>query len=172
MLICLAGCVLLFFPWAEAHIVMFDRAAPQTPPPKGPSSYVTLYGFQLWGGLATAATYLTALILLVITGPLQPIPAWRSAALLACGVAALGATVGVIAYPPEALRSSPEAGRLVVALGWGYVHLAALGVASGLVLLAALELRQYVARLRDGAKASSQTPAEPGRASPERSSRA
>jgi hypothetical protein len=125
-------------------------------------AYVTMYGFQLWGGLASAAAFLTALLVLVITGPLQPTPAWRSAALLACGVAALGAAVGLIAWPPEALRSSWDAGRLVIVLSWGYAHLAALGLAGGLVLLVAVELRQWVGRrLRNGAQASIQRSAEP-----------
>jgi hypothetical protein len=186
---CLAGCALLFFPWAEAQVVTFDPAAPQTPPPKGTLSYVTMYGFQLWGGLASAAAFLTALVLLepiritlpaailagffeppggypdrllVNTSPLQPTPAWRGAALLACGGAALAAAVGLIAWPPEALRSSGEAGRMVVVLSWGYAHLAALGLAGGLVLLGALELRQWVGRrLRAEAEAIAPSPAEP-----------
>jgi hypothetical protein len=162
MFFCLAGCALLFFPWAEAQVVTFDPAAPQTPPPKGTLSYVTMYGFQLWGGLASAAAFLTALMLLVITGPLQPTPAWRATALLVSGVAALATAVGLIAWPPEALRSSGEAGQMVVVMSWGYAHLAALGLAGGLVLLGALELRQWVGRrLRAGAEASAPSRVEP-----------
>jgi hypothetical protein len=111
-----------------------------------------MYGFQLRGGVAYAATLLGALVLLVITGPLRPTPAWRSTVLLGCAVAALGAAVGVLAWPPESLRSSAEAGRIVAALSWGYAHLAALGVAGALILLGAVELRHCVGRLRDRAE--------------------
>jgi hypothetical protein len=100
------------------------------------------------------------MLLLVITGPLQPTPAWRSAVLLGCGVAALAVAIAVLAFPPEALRSSAETGRMIVEYGWGYGHLLALGLAGGLVLLAAIELRRWVGRrVRDRDKPSAHGPA-------------
>jgi hypothetical protein len=160
MLLCLAGCVTLFLPWAEAIVVTFDPEAPQTPLPKGSLSRERLYGFQLWNGVASAAAFLMALLLLVITGPLQPTPVWRSAALLACSVAALGVAIAIMVFPPEALRNNPEAGRMIVGVSWGYGHRLALGLSGGLALLAAVELRWWVGRrMRDRVEPSAQGPA-------------
>jgi hypothetical protein len=146
MLLCVVGCALVFFPWAEVQIVTFDPAAPQVPPPKGSLVHEQLRGYQLWGGVASAAAFLGGLLLLVITGPLQPTPAWRSTALLACGLAASGAAVALMAFPPEPLKRSAEAGRMVMAYAWGYPHLLSMVCSGMLVLLAAVELRGWVGR--------------------------
>jgi hypothetical protein len=116
MVLCMTGCALLFFRWAEEEAVTFDPAAPKDPPPKGGLAHERLREFQLWGGVASAAACLAGFVLLVITGPIQPIPAWRSAALLACGVTALGAAVALMGFPPEALQENPKAGRMVFGL--------------------------------------------------------
>jgi len=173
MLLCLGGTVLPFFPWAEVTVVTFDPAA-QPPPPKGSvtqeikggsKTQERVYGFQLRSGVASAAAFLAGFLLLVITGPLRPTPVWRSAVLLACGLAALAAAIAVLAFPPEALRSSPEAGRVVFAAAWGYPHLLALLLSGGLMLVAAVELRQQVGRwVRDRDQPRPQGPAEPGAA--------
>lgn len=103
-----------------------------------------LYGYQLGGGVASAAVFLAALLFLVITGPLHPPPGWRSAAPLAAGAGVLGVTVAGMARPPAAFHSDEAGGRLVLAAGWGAGHYLALGLAGGVLLAAALELRGWV----------------------------
>lgn len=151
MLLSLAGCALLFFPWAKAELVAFDQD-PIEAKRKGTFTYETMYGFQLWGGVASTSAFLTAFLLLVITGHSQRVPAWRSAALLACGMTVLVPVVGLVLslFPEENLRINPEAYRIANILGWDYAPLAAVGLAGGLVVVGTIELRQRVSRCRGG----------------------
>ena len=158
MLLSLAGCGTVFLPWAETTVAAFDPAAPKDPAPKASLFENTAYGYQLWYGATSAAAFLGVFLLLVVTGPLQPTPPWRSAALLAAGVAVLAVIVAGMALPPPAFRSNPEAGRLILGVSWGLGQHLALGLAGGLTLLGALELRGWVGgRIRQGVE-----PGEPG----------
>jgi hypothetical protein len=114
-----------------------------------------LYGYQLWGGLASAAVFLGALVFLVITGPLRPTPAWRSAALLGAGAAGLGIVVAGMALPPAAFRSDEASARLVLAAGWGAGHYLALALSGGVLLASALELRRWLRRRVEGVAVNS-----------------
>ena len=106
-----------------------------------------------------------------MTGPLRPVPWWRSTILLAGAVGIIVVVLAGLNYRHAALESDFGAGRLVSG-GLGLVNHLAAGLAAGLALLAGLEMRSRVAaRQPEQSQATAKQPgagsAEPG-AAPDR----
>jgi hypothetical protein len=152
MLLCVLGCALLFFPWSSADVLYVD------PTPRADGSYKAkglpetkeILGYQLWQGIGSMAVFLRLLVFLVITGPLQPVPWWRSAVVMAGGVGIVGAVLLGMRSPAHDLESDLQTGRWVIGVSWGGANYTCLGLAVVLMLVAAIELRWSVARRRDG----------------------
>jgi hypothetical protein len=150
-LLCVLGCALVFFPWCSASVMYFDPTlqADGTYKAKALPSIEEAPGYGLWQGVGSAAAFLGILVFLVITGPLRPVPWWRSVAVLAGGAAIAGAVLLGMRHPPRSFESDLQAGRVFSDVSWDPANYGALGLAVALVLVAAVELRQSVARGRD-----------------------
>jgi hypothetical protein len=151
VLLCIVGCALLFAPWASARVIYVD------PTPQADGSYKAkalptteeVPGYGLWQGVVSAGAFLGVLVFLVVTGPLRPVPWWRSALMMAAGAGIAGAVILGMRHPARGLEIDLEAGRLVLGAGWRGANYVALGLAVALVFVAAVELRWFVARRRD-----------------------
>jgi hypothetical protein len=133
ILLCALGVATLFVPWAHATVMYFDPE--QKPGPDG-RAYP---GYRFWHAIAAAGGFLGVFLFLVVTGRLDPAPWWRWGAVLAAGGGIIGAVLAGMNSPHGVLESDMAGGRAVAArLEIG--NFLALGLASALMLLAAVEL--------------------------------
>jgi hypothetical protein len=109
-------------------------------------------GYELTQGMGCSAAFFGVLVFLLVTGPLEPIPWWRSAVVMAGGAGIIGAVVFGMRYPGERLESNLQTGRWILSTAWGAANYVALGLAVALVFLAAIEMRSSLARRRDRQK--------------------
>jgi hypothetical protein len=148
MVLCLVGVALLFTPWARAVIWTLD------PTPQADGSYkvkswppaVESYpGYRFWHATASAAAFLALFLLFLATAPMRPAPRWRSVAVLAVGGIVLAVVFIGLNTESSVLRSDMKIGRAVQS-SRGASNFVALGLAAGLMALAALELRPVTMR--------------------------
>jgi hypothetical protein len=140
----------VFLPWAETTIMVAD------PPSQPGGSYKLKHtvnqshpGYQFWHGTSSSLVFLALFLFLVVVGPLRPIPWWRSAVQLVGAMGVIAIVLLGFNYRHAALESDFVTGRLVVG-GLGLVNHLAAGLAAGLTLLAALEMRARVVARQPG----------------------
>jgi hypothetical protein len=110
-------------------------------------SFETYPGYRFWHAIAAAGAFLGGFLLLDGTGRLDPPPWWRSGAVLAAGSGIIAAVLAGMNCSHAALESDIPGGRAVAArLGIG--NFLALGLARGLMVIGAVDLR---GRVRHGA---------------------
>jgi hypothetical protein len=161
--LCTIGCLLLFWPWDWAGTSVWSV----DPTPQADGSYKArglpiaeaIPGYRLGHAVASAVVFLAAGIFLFVTGPMAPAPWWRAASVLGAGVSVLAINLIGMNYPYAAFESDWRRGRLVQGPYWGYPNYVAMGLAAGLILIAAVELRACVTR-RPHAEAEPATPPE------------
>ena len=146
MLLCALGVATLFVPWAHATVMYFDPE--QKPGPDGrikakEAVFEAYPGYRFWHAIAAAGGFLGVFLFLVVTGRLDPAPWRRWGAVLAAGGGIIGAVLAGMNSPHGVLESDMAGGRAVAA-GLEIGNFLALGLASGLMLLAAVELRGWV----------------------------
>ena len=150
MLLCLLGSSSLFLPWASVIVISVD------PVPQVDGSYKaknmvgqSFVGYQFWHGAASAITFLALFLLLLATGPLRPVPWWRSAVLLVGAMSIVVIVLAGLNFRHPVLESDLAGGR-AIAGRLGFTNHAVIGLAAALALLAALEMRLRVAANRLG----------------------
>ncbi len=148
MALCLVGCTLLLTPWGSAVVWTVD------PTPQADGSYKvkswppaaeSYPGYRFWHASACAAGFLALFLILLATAPLHPAPRWRAAAILLVGGATSILVIFGLNSEPDVFRSDMRAGRVVQA-SRGAGPFVALGLAAGLMVLAALEIRSDIVR--------------------------
>lgn len=160
-LLCVLGVGTLFLPWAGATVLHFDPSKP--PQPDGRLKALRMdseshAGYRFWHAGAAAGGFLGLLLFLIATGGLRPAPWWRSAVLLAVGGVILGViVVGLNARHPV-VEGDANAG-VAVAMSWTAATYVAMGLAAAVMLVAAIELRGWIADGRHKV-----TPADPAAA--------
>lgn len=150
LVLCAIGCVLLFWPrdWASAAVWSVD------PTPQADGSYKAhglptaevVPGYRLGHAVISATVCLATAVFLFICGPLTPMPWWRPAVLLGAGAGVLAILLVGLNYPYAVFKSDWPNGRLVQAPVWGYSNYLSMGVATGLIVIATIELRGCVIR--------------------------
>jgi len=165
VLLCLLGCSTLFLPWASVLVMAVD------PAPQADGSYKAKHtvseshaGYQLWHGAASAITFFALFLFLLVTGPLRPVPWWRSAILLLGAMCVVVIVLVGLNFRHPALESDLGRGRVILG-GLGLTNHAVIGLAAGLGLIAALEMRSRVAANGPGKSAEPGTAADPRRQS-------
>jgi hypothetical protein len=145
LLLCLLGCSSLLLPWAQAIVLTVDPV-PQADGSYKVKAWVTesYAGYRFWHASACALTFLGLFLFLLVVGPIRPIPWWRSATLLVCATSIIAVVLAGLNYQYGVVESDSERGRLVNS-NWGIVNYLVMGLAAGLMLLAALELRSRIA---------------------------
>jgi hypothetical protein len=148
--ICAIGCILLFWPWDWASVVVWSV----DPTPQADGSYKAhglpttevVPGYRLGHAAISAAVFLATGVFLFICGPLTPMPWWRPVVLLGAGAGALAIILIGMNYPYATFKTDWPSGRLVLAPVWGYSNYLSMGAATGLIVIAAIELRSCVIR--------------------------
>jgi hypothetical protein len=148
MVLCLAGCALLFTPWGSAVVWTVDPTSQADGSYKvksWPPAAESYPGYRFGYASACAAGFLALFLILLATASLEPAPRWRSAAVLIVGGAVLALVILGLNTEPAVFRSDMKAGR-VVQSSRGASNFVALGLAAGLMALATLEIRSEIAR--------------------------
>jgi hypothetical protein len=157
LVFCCLGCGLLFGQWASVSVLYVDPTPLPDGTYKGKGLPVTevVPGYRLWHAVAAASLFIAIAVFLLITGPIHPDPWWRPAAVLIAAAAVVGVVLAGMSYPYAALDGDPSHGRLVAGTAWGWANYSTLGTAAGLLLVAALECRSWVAGRFGGVRPSS-----------------
>jgi hypothetical protein len=145
LLLCVLGCGSLLLPWAQATVMTVDPV-PQADGSYKMKAWVTesYAGYRFWHASACALAFLGLFLFLLVAGPIRPIPWWRSATLLVGAASIIVVVLAGLNYQYGVLDSDPEKGRMVSS-SWGIVNYLVMGLAAGLMLAAALELRSRIA---------------------------
>jgi hypothetical protein len=101
-------------------------------------------GYKLWQGMGCTAAFFGVLLFLFVIGPLDPIPWWRSAVVMAGGAGIIGAVLYGMRNPAGLLESNLQTGRWIVGWFWEAANYVALGLAVALVFLGAFEVRSSI----------------------------
>src|SRR5262245_46224591 len=107
MALCLLGAATVLLPWVGGQVLRLKE-------PLGPDGRVVatviapfvLRGYELWHGCAVAAVFMAVFLFLVATGPVTPVPVWRSMVMGLAGLVVLGLALGGQSYPYAAMTSS------------------------------------------------------------------
>jgi hypothetical protein len=102
--------------------------------------------------MGCTAAFFGVLLFLFVTGPLDPIPWWRTAVVMTGGAGIIGAVLYGMLYPAGLLESNLQTGRWIIGRFWEAANYVALGLAVALVFLGAFEVRSSIARRRDRKK--------------------